>query len=80
VAYFNVVGDLAEYGYEGEFLSRASSSTPVVVPYEWLLPDGTIAAVSLAHPLKLYDRYDGGVTSQTRYGLTADDLRVPTVR
>jgi lipopolysaccharide transport system ATP-binding protein len=51
VAYFSVVGDLAEYGYKGEFLSRASSSTPVVVPYEWRLPDGTVASVSLMHPL-----------------------------
>jgi homopolymeric O-antigen transport system ATP-binding protein len=49
VAYFSVVGDLADYGYKGEFLSRASNSTPVVVPYEWCLPDGTIAAVSLAN-------------------------------
>jgi hypothetical protein len=52
VAYFTVVGDLAEYGYTGEFLSRASTSTPVVVPYEWRLPDGTLAAVSLAWPRK----------------------------
>jgi lipopolysaccharide transport system ATP-binding protein len=50
VAYFSVVGDLTEYGYKGQFLSRASDSTPVVVPYEWLLPDGTIAPVSLASP------------------------------
>lgn len=49
VAYFNVVGDLAEYGYQGEFLSRASSSTSVVVPYEWHMHDGRIAAVSLRH-------------------------------
>jgi lipopolysaccharide transport system ATP-binding protein len=52
VANFNVVADLSEYGYEGEFLSRASQSTPVVVPYEWYLPDGTTAAVSLAYPHK----------------------------
>ena len=51
VAYFNVVGDLTEYGYKGEFLSRASNSTSVVVPYEWHLPDGTIAVVSLAQPI-----------------------------
>jgi lipopolysaccharide transport system ATP-binding protein len=49
VAYFSVVGDLAEYGYQGEFLSRASSSTSVVIPYEWHMHDGTIAAVSLAN-------------------------------
>jgi lipopolysaccharide transport system ATP-binding protein len=47
VAHFRVVGDLAEYGFKGEYLSRASNSTPVVVPYEWRLPDGTIAPVSL---------------------------------
>jgi lipopolysaccharide transport system ATP-binding protein len=51
VAYFNVVGDLTEYGYKGEFLSRASNSTSVVVPYEWHLPDGTIAVASLAQPV-----------------------------
>jgi lipopolysaccharide transport system ATP-binding protein len=50
VAYFSVVGDLANYGYRGEFLSRASNSTPMVVPYEWHLPDGTIASVSLRQP------------------------------
>ncbi len=52
VANFSVVGDLTEYGFKGDFLSRASQSTPVVVPYEWYLPDGTIAAVSLVHPHK----------------------------
>jgi hypothetical protein len=51
VAYFSVVGDLAEYGYKGEFLTWASSSTPVVVPYEWRLPDGTTAAVTLTRPI-----------------------------
>jgi lipopolysaccharide transport system ATP-binding protein len=49
VAYFHVVGDLRDYGYKGEFLSRASDSTPVVIPYEWCLPDGTVAPVSLRH-------------------------------
>jgi lipopolysaccharide transport system ATP-binding protein len=49
VAYFHVVGDLKHYGYKGEFLSRASDSTPVVIPYEWFLPDGTVAPVSLNH-------------------------------
>jgi lipopolysaccharide transport system ATP-binding protein len=47
VARFSVAADLTEYGFKGEFLSRASQSTPVVVPYEWRLPDGTIAPVSL---------------------------------
>lgn len=50
VAYFSVVGDLAEYGYKGEFLAFARHATPVVVPYEWRLPDGTAAAVALSRP------------------------------
>ncbi len=58
VAYFNVVGDLADYGYRGEFISRASQSTPVVVPYEWGLPDGTVAPVSLTYPDKQLGRWD----------------------
>lgn len=47
VAYFTVAGDLAEYGYQGEFWRWASHSTPVVVPYEWTLPNGATMAVSL---------------------------------
>lgn len=47
VAYFSVAGDLAEYGYQGEFWKWARYSTPVVVPYEWRLPDGRTAAVEL---------------------------------
>lgn len=50
VAGFSVVGDLAAYGYKGEFLTYAHRSTPVVVPYEWQLPDGTTAMVSLSPP------------------------------
>ena len=45
---FSVVGDLGDYGYKGEFLTFARYSTPVVVPYEWRLPDGTIAEVALS--------------------------------
>jgi lipopolysaccharide transport system ATP-binding protein len=48
VAYFGVVGDLANYGFKGEFLAYARYSTPVVVPYEWRLPDGTTVAVALS--------------------------------
>lgn len=48
VAYFNVVGDLAEYGYKGDFETYAARSTSVVVPYEWSLPDGSKVAVSLS--------------------------------
>jgi lipopolysaccharide transport system ATP-binding protein len=71
VAYFNVVGDLTEYGYKGKFLSRASQSTSVVVPYEWYLPDGTIAAVSLASPLNGTSDTAAGIMSQLRVDLSA---------
>jgi lipopolysaccharide transport system ATP-binding protein len=50
VAGFSVVGDLAEYGYKGDFRTYARHSTSVVVPYEWRLPDGTTAAVTLNRP------------------------------
>ena len=50
VAYFSVVGDLADYGYKGEYLNWASGATHVVIPYEWQLPDGTTAMVSLSAP------------------------------
>lgn len=48
VAHFQVVGHLEHYGFQGNFLSRASDSTPVVIPYEWQLPDGSRRAHSLA--------------------------------
>ncbi|HEY4245818.1 MAG TPA: ABC transporter ATP-binding protein [Lacunisphaera sp.] len=47
VAYFSVVGDLAEFGFKGDYLARAIRSTAVVVPYEWRLPDGTTARVAM---------------------------------
>ena len=47
VAHFSVNGDLAEYGYKGEYLAFARYSSPVVVPYEWCLPDGTTVPVAL---------------------------------
>jgi lipopolysaccharide transport system ATP-binding protein len=47
VASFKVTGNLAEYGFKGAFLERASRYTPVVVPYEWGFPDGTKTPVSL---------------------------------
>jgi homopolymeric O-antigen transport system ATP-binding protein len=50
VARFTVAGDLAEYGYQGDFLRWARTSTPVVVPYTWRLPDGETIEVSLARP------------------------------
>jgi lipopolysaccharide transport system ATP-binding protein len=65
VASFTVAGDLAEYGYTGQYLNLARTSTPVVVPYEWQLPDGRIAAVSLNRPdQKQIERELPGITVQ----------------
>lgn len=48
VASFRVVGDLFDYGYESKLLPEiAKRSYPVVIPYEWLLPNGTRVQVSL---------------------------------
>lgn len=47
VASFNVVGDLAAYGFTGEYMEYAARSTPVVVPYEWSLPNGRTVSVAL---------------------------------
>jgi lipopolysaccharide transport system ATP-binding protein len=47
VGSFNVIGDLAAYGFTGEYLEYALRSTPVVVPYEWSLPEGRTVSVAL---------------------------------
>jgi homopolymeric O-antigen transport system ATP-binding protein len=47
VARFTVTGSLERHGYAGEFQLLAHTSTPVVVPYEWGLPDGTTASVAV---------------------------------
>jgi lipopolysaccharide transport system ATP-binding protein len=48
--YFEVAADLAPYGYAGDFRTRTSRVTPTVVPYQWQLPDGKCADVSLVKP------------------------------
>jgi lipopolysaccharide transport system ATP-binding protein len=48
VASFTVDGSVAEDGFRGElFHSFVARSTPVVVPYEWTLPDGSIRRVAI---------------------------------
>jgi lipopolysaccharide transport system ATP-binding protein len=58
VASFTVAGDLGYCGFTGDYHAFVAKSTPVVVPYEWLLPDGSSASVNLnngACALKLPD-------------------------
>jgi lipopolysaccharide transport system ATP-binding protein len=51
VAFFKVEGNLSDFGYEGDHAKFAPEAfTPVVVPYEWELPDGRTADVSLNRP------------------------------
>jgi lipopolysaccharide transport system ATP-binding protein len=47
VASFDVDGHLESMGLVGNFRGLAYRSTPVMIPYEWKLPDGTLAPVAL---------------------------------
>jgi lipopolysaccharide transport system ATP-binding protein len=71
IASFNVIANLRSYGFQGEFPGVASRSTPVVVPYEWILPDGSTAAVALKPP-------DHESSLSRTLKVVNDDLR-PTV-
>ncbi len=51
VGSFSITANLEDYGYKGEFRTRVSEATSVVIPYEWHLPDGTVASVALGGPV-----------------------------
>jgi len=51
VGSFSIMANLEDYGYKGEFRTRVSEATSVVIPYEWHLPDGTVASVALGGPV-----------------------------
>ena len=56
VTSFTVSGGPQDYGFQGEdFHGVASRSTPVVIPYEWLLPDGSRRAFAVRRALELID-------------------------
>jgi lipopolysaccharide transport system ATP-binding protein len=48
IASFSVSGDLQSRGFHGEYKGYASKSFPVMIPYEWTLPDGAVRSVDLA--------------------------------
>ena len=50
---FSVAGDLAERGFAGDYRTLASKSIPVMIPYEWIWPDGTVREVFLGGPGRL---------------------------
>jgi len=46
VASFTVNAQAEDYGFSGEFFHRfVAHATSVVVPYEWIMPDGTVKPV-----------------------------------
>jgi ABC-type polysaccharide/polyol phosphate transport system ATPase subunit len=56
VSSFTVAGGPEDYGFQGEdFHGVASRSTPMVIPYEWLLPDGSRGAFAPRRALELID-------------------------
>jgi homopolymeric O-antigen transport system ATP-binding protein len=50
VASFDIDGPLESMGLFGEFRGSVYRSTPVLIPYEWKLADGSIVPVSLHCP------------------------------
>ncbi len=46
-ASFTVASELSDFGFKGEHLNHAKYATPVVIPYEWKLPDGGRIAIAL---------------------------------
>ncbi len=55
---FNVAGDLRAFGFQGAYQSLIAKSVPVVLPYEWVLPDGSVTA--------------GGLDAEARNGANAE--------
>jgi hypothetical protein len=56
VGSFTVAGGPEDYGFQGDdFHGVASRSTPMVIPYEWQLPDGSRGAFAARRDLELID-------------------------
>lgn len=49
VASFVVSGNLLDYGFQSGLHSVVERSTPVIIPYEWVLPDGQTVEVELTN-------------------------------
>ncbi len=47
VGAFTVAGDLKAFGFRGAHEEQASKWVPIVVPYDWTLPDGSCREVGL---------------------------------
>lgn len=58
VAAFDVDAQLESVGLTGEFRGLAHRSTPVMIPYRWTFPDGTVMPVALRRTSAMADGCD----------------------
>jgi lipopolysaccharide transport system ATP-binding protein len=66
VASFSVSANLRDYGFEGDNVHMvAARSTSVMIPYEWVLPDGSVRPVELTKTSQrlAYSRYSDPAVS-----------------
>jgi len=48
VAAFSVAAPLEDYGFRSEVIHRfAGGAVPVLIPYEWTQPDGTVSSIGI---------------------------------
>ncbi|MBV8833672.1 MAG: ABC transporter ATP-binding protein [Acidobacteriaceae bacterium] len=59
VAAFDIDAAPESIGLNGAFRGLAYRSTPVLIPYEWKLPDGTVVPVALRTPEEKQPAYAG---------------------
>ncbi|MEO8097255.1 MAG: ABC transporter ATP-binding protein [Acidobacteriota bacterium] len=53
IASFAVTANLRDYGFEGDNVHMvAPRSVPVVIPYDWIFPDGSVSSVKIAKPVR----------------------------
>jgi lipopolysaccharide transport system ATP-binding protein len=58
VAAFTVAASLEDYGFQSEVIHRfAGGAIPVLIPYEWTHPDGSVSAIGI----KTSEVLDGGL-------------------
>jgi ABC-type glutathione transport system ATPase component len=76
VGAFSVAGDLKAFGFQGAFHSLAVKSVPLVLPYDWVLPDGSVAAFGLEpHERRGSQAMTQGLVSQARPVAEVDPSR-----
>jgi lipopolysaccharide transport system ATP-binding protein len=62
VAGFNIVNDLRDIGFTGErAASDAGDTPPILVPYEWHLPDGQVKSIDALSVSRKHQRNERGL-------------------